>query len=140
MRRFFAATGVSLAAVASCSDWADVGYDYGSGGQGAVAGLTPSGGLSVNTGGSTGGRLGSGGATPECEPRTCRGKLYACGNCDDDDGDQLIDALDPDCLGPCDDDEQALSSGTVAANCRLDCAFDRNAGLGNDRCDWNQRC
>jgi hypothetical protein len=141
VRRFFAAAGACFVAAASCSDWADVGYDFGSGGQGAAAGREPSGGLAVNTGGSTGGLgLGSGGATPECEQRTCRGKLYACGNCDDDDGDQRSDALDPDCLGPCDDDEATLSPGTVAANCRLDCTFDRNAGLGNDRCDWDQRC
>jgi len=141
VRGFFAAAGVSLVAAASCSDWADVGYDFGAGGQSGGGGMEASGGLSLGTGGVlSGGALGSGGATPECEQRACRGKLYACGDCEDDDGDQLIDALDPECLGPCDDDEGTLSSGTVAANCRLDCLFDRNAGAGNDRCDWDQRC
>jgi hypothetical protein len=59
----------------------------------------------------------------------------------DDDADGLIDALDPECLGACDDSEESFSSGSViSANCRRDCAFDRNSGAGNDRCDRDLRC
>jgi hypothetical protein len=73
----------------------------------------------------------------------CRGKPYQCGNCSDDDGDGLVDALDPDCLGPCDDDELGLSTGlkgNQSASCREDCYFDGDNGVGNDKCEWSPAC
>jgi hypothetical protein len=69
--------------------------------------------------------------------------VKACGNCADDDGDGLIDALDPECLGPCDDDEAGLSSGlsgNTSNTCRQDCYFDSDEGAGNDQCLWSQAC
>jgi hypothetical protein len=83
------------------------------------------------------------GGEPPCVNTSCRGKEYQCGNCSDDDADGLVDALDPDCLGPCDDDELGLStglSGTQAAACRQDCYFDGDAGPGNDKCEWSSSC
>src|SRR5262245_60451209 len=41
----------------------------------------------------------------------CQGHVYACGNTIDDDGDGLIDAQDPDCLGPCDNTEDSYFGG-----------------------------
>lgn len=85
------------------------------------------------------------GAKPaaECQPTPCGNVLLACGNCIDDDGDGLVDAADPECLGPCDDSESELFSGKaprVNGSCRTDCYFDRNSGSGNDGCSWSYRC
>jgi hypothetical protein len=85
---------------------------------------------------------GAGGATA-CEPASCRGKVYACGNCDDDDDDGLIDADDPECTGPCDDLEQSLGVGLPGENssgCQEDCYFDRGNGLGGGDCRFSHAC
>ena len=98
-----------------------------------------------------GGGAGQGGAgapavidAGPCVPVTCGGGTpYACGNCQDDDGDSWVDASDPECLGPCDDSELELYSGIespVTGSCRSDCYFDRNAGSGDDGCSWSYRC
>ena len=58
-------------------------------------------------------------------------------------GDGWADASDPECLGPCDDSEGELFSGTetmVTGSCRVDCYFDRNSGSGDDGCGWSHRC
>jgi hypothetical protein len=93
---------------------------------------------------SSGGDASSGGRDqPPCEPALCRGRLYACGNCLDDDGDGAFDAFDPHCLGPCDDDESALGTGLrqePGASCRRDCYFDGDNGPGNDQCAWSDAC
>jgi hypothetical protein len=76
-------------------------------------------------------------------PIECRGKPLHCGDCLDNDDDGVVDAMDPDCLGPCDDDEDGLSSGMVVTqspNCRLDCYFDGDSGVGNDQCEWSHKC
>lgn len=78
-----------------------------------------------------------------CETARCAGQLRACGNCVDDDGDGLLDAADPECLGPCDDSEAELFTGEsirVNPSCRSDCFFDLNAGTGDDGCDWSLEC
>jgi hypothetical protein len=78
-----------------------------------------------------------------CTPAPCGGVEYECGNCSDDDGDGESDALDPECLGPCDDSEGELFNGTttnVNGSCRADCYFDRNTGSGDDGCSWSYRC
>jgi hypothetical protein len=136
----------------ACSDRVEVGYDLvesgapgtggsdSSGGSGTSGGSSASGGVLAGTGGAS--EAGTGGAAPaECQTVACRGRVLECGNCTDDDADGRIDALDPECLGPCDDSEASLSSGTPASdNCRLDCAFDRDSGGGNDRCLRDLRC
>jgi hypothetical protein len=80
---------------------------------------------------------------PSCEPTECRGQVYDCGNCQDDDQDGLVDAIDPDCLGPCDNDETVLGTGlstTATGSCKQDCYFDGDNGPGNDKCEWSHRC
>lgn len=92
---------------------------------------------------SSGGTAGAAGA-PECIPRSCGGgPPYACGNCLDDDDDGLIDADDPDCLGPCQNNELSYYGnipGQSGGNCGRDCYFDSDSGAGNDDCHWDHRC
>jgi hypothetical protein len=83
------------------------------------------------------------GGASGCVQTLCRGKPYQCGDCMDNEGDGLIDAADPECLGPCDDDEAGFSTGlsmSGGAPCRQDCYFDGDSGSGNDMCEWNQQC
>ncbi len=73
----------------------------------------------------------------------CQGHIYACGNTLDDDGDGLADSLDPDCLGPCSNNEAGFFlniPGGDSAPCSLDCYFDQDQGSGNDECAWDHRC
>lgn len=80
-----------------------------------------------------------------CYTAACSGRLYACGNCLDDDGDGLIDAQDPTCLGPCHNTESSFATGipggTGGSTCgSLDCYFDPNSGNGDDKCEWSHSC
>jgi len=78
-----------------------------------------------------------------CQPVRCSGSPRQCGNCIDDDSDGVLDANDPECLGPCDDSEGELSTGIsvrVNGSCRSDCYFDLNSGSGDDGCSWSFRC
>jgi hypothetical protein len=79
---------------------------------------------------------------PSLDPPTCVGSTsYECANGRDDDGDGLVDLDDPDCMSPCDYSEDALSTGQNWFNdCRVDCAFDSNEGMGDDGCMWDLRC
>ena len=83
------------------------------------------------------------GATGACTVTPCRGKIYACGDCIDNDADGLIDSADPECLGPCDNTEDSYFSGLPGQNsapCKQDCYFDQGSGAGNDTCYWSQKC
>jgi hypothetical protein len=76
-----------------------------------------------------------------CKPLACEGKTYACGDCEDNDGDGKVDLLDPECISPCDDQEDSFATGLPGDNmdpCKQDCFFDGNSG--NDACDWNLAC
>lgn len=76
-------------------------------------------------------------------PVMCQSHLYLCGNGMDDDGDGLIDSFDPDCLGPCDNNEEGfdlLISGGDTPTCLRDCYYDQDQGPGNDQCAWDTRC
>lgn len=75
-------------------------------------------------------------------PLDCSGTTYSCTNGIDDDGDGLIDLFDPECTGPCDDDESSFQTGIPGDNmdCKQDCFFDGNSGQGNDGCNWDLRC
>ncbi len=132
-----------LAQVSSgCGQIVPVGVDdpWEAAGSGALAGA--GGVLGVGgAGAGTAGNVAAGGEPP-CEPTLCRGKSYACGDCNDNDEDGQADAADLGCLGPCDDDEVGLSTGiaNTGGSCRQDCYFDGDAGPGNDKCDWNHRC
>ncbi len=72
----------------------------------------------------------------------CNGKVWQCGNGIDDDGDGKVDADDPECTGPCDDDEGSFQTGIPGDNmdCKQDCFFDGNSGSGDDKCEWNLKC
>lgn len=141
-----AALGLLL--VHGCGQTVEVGRDdaLSAAGAGAAAGVGAAAG-SLTLGGlaglaAMGGSTGHAGAAP-CQVTLCRGKEYQCGNCSDDDADGLSDSLDPDCLGPCDDDELGLSTGLKAnqsSACRQDCYFDGDSGQGNDKCEWSHAC
>jgi len=128
-----------------CGQTVEVGVDDALTTGGTLAGSAGVGGMPQLGGAVFGGSAGSGaqGGEAPCVPILCRGKAYECGDCSDDDGDGLIDARDPDCLGPCDDDELGLSTGlgtSQSAACRQDCYFDGDNGPGNDKCQWSHSC
>jgi hypothetical protein len=78
-----------------------------------------------------------------CEPASCQGHIYQCGDCLDNDGDGQLDAADVDCLGPCDNTEDSYYGGIPGQNnspCRQDCYFDQDTGTGNDECYWSHNC
>ncbi len=78
-----------------------------------------------------------------CVVTPCSGKIYACGDCLDNDADGLIDSADPECLGPCDNTEDSFFNGLPGQNsapCKQDCYFDQGSGAGNDDCYWSQKC
>lgn len=105
--------------------------------QGGASGMTGSGGTV------SGGSAGTAGAGGDCTPTKCEGVEYACGNCDDDDGDGDIDSDDIHCTGPCDDNETSFAIDIFAGNgpaCKLDCFFDGDVGSGNDGCNWSHTC
>jgi len=79
----------------------------------------------------------------ECRITYCQGILYECGDCEDNDGDDVADSKDRDCLGPCDNNESGYNTmipGGNAAGCKQDCYFDKDTGDGNDKCEWDHRC
>jgi hypothetical protein len=83
------------------------------------------------------------GGTYICYTATCQGKLYACGDCMDNDGDGLVDAYDSNCLGPCQNNEAGLFGAIPGQNnapCKMDCYWDQDTGSGNDSCNWDHRC
>jgi hypothetical protein len=110
---------------------------------GAPSGGAPSGGGGTSSGGtSSGGSAGVGAGAPT-EIAECQGKIYACGDLLDNDGDGLVDSQDPDCLGPCDDTEDSYYGGIpgqAGPGCKVDCYFDQDSGAGNDDCYWSHEC
>ena len=131
---------------ANCSERIEVGRDLpaASAAAAGAAIAAGAGGLSSSTGGVAGPNGGTGGAAVHtCQVTACQGKVYQCGNCLDDDGDQLLDSDDPDCTGPCDNTEDSYFGGIPGQNnapCREDCYFDQDTGAGNDHCYWDQEC
>jgi hypothetical protein len=76
------------------------------------------------------------GAVARCGARPC-----ACDDGLDNDGDGLIDGLDPECTGALDEDEATFSTGkeNKAKSCR-DCFWDENQGAGDDSCRYPSEC
>lgn len=137
------AAAIVLGTFVGCGGCGDGGDQTGDGG------TLPDGGSPNNSNDS--GMSNDGGPTPVvvdggglCYPALCGTQSYQCGNCADDDSDGLIDSRDPDCLGPCHNDESSFDIGIQAAkggNCdSLECYYDTNAGRGNDNCWSSFRC
>ncbi len=95
---------------------------------------------STGTAGSSGGSAGSGGSGGGI--LQCGNKVYECGDGIDNDGDGKTDQEDPECTGPCDNDEGSFATGIPGDNvdCKQDCFFDGNSGSGDDKCEWNLKC
>jgi hypothetical protein len=109
----------------------------GSGAAGGASGLPGAGGGTVS-GAGVGGADGGWSGGSNCDPNGPK-----CNNCKDDDNDGLIDAADPECIGPLDNDEATFATGVPGDNvdaCKQDCFFDGNSGQGDDGCDWNLKC
>lgn len=120
----------------ACGDELSVGRNYERGGAGGAAGY-------AGTLGGIGGLVGDGqaGDAAACTITPCRGNIYACGDCLDNDGDGQVDAADSACLGACDNDEESFHDGhQTGARCRQDCYFDLDTGVGNDGCIWSHQC
>lgn len=69
--------------------------------------------------------------------------VCACSDGKDNDTDQLVDAADPECTGPQDNDESSYATGIPGDNMDTfvqDCFFDGDSGGGNDGCRWDIRC
>jgi hypothetical protein len=147
--RWVGLVGLGLLLAGACSSDDDNGGEAGTGGSGAAAGD----GTGATAGGSAaaGGVSASGGAAAAggtvdggpCVPLTCQGKTYQCGDCIDNDGDGKVDMQDPDCLGPCHNNESSFAlmiPGGDGPACTVDCYFDQDSGAGNDKCCWDHRC
>jgi len=147
----FFASPLAIALAPGCSgETGSSGTSSTQSGSGGSSTGTNSGG-STGTGGTgnTGGGSGTGAGTATgvgggpTTVATCQGKVYACGDLIDNDGDGLIDSQDPDCLGPCDNTEDSYYGGIPGQNnapCKSDCYFDQDTGSGNDDCYWSHKC
>ncbi len=80
-------------------------------------------------------------AGPALATVVCGDHVCACSDGRDNDGDGLIDGLDPECTGPSDDDEHSFATGAPQkpSDCR-DCFWDDNAGNGDDGCRYPKEC
>ncbi len=113
----------------------------GSGGSGTGGTNTTGTGGSNTTGSGGSNTTGAGGSSG------AGGKLVIgqtqCSDGIDNDGDGKIDYLDPECVGPGDNDEGSFGTGISGDNvdpCRQDCFFDGNSGMGDDKCEWQLKC
>jgi hypothetical protein len=91
----------------------------------------------------TGGSDTGGSSTTEpAGANACTGKLYACGDGLDNDGDGAIDNADFECISPCDDDEGSFQTDLpgMAEDCRNDCFWDSDSGAGQDKCRYDLQC
>jgi hypothetical protein len=74
----------------------------------------------------------------------CAGRVRACADGMDNDEDGLVDSDDPDCFGPCDNNESSYYPDHPGAGggwvCELDCYFDGDYGSGGGDCSWTVRC
>ena len=121
------------------SAWLSVGCNNSSPGANTGSG----GGSGASSG--SGGTSGAGGVTDGSffDGAKIQPGMTQCTDGIDNDNDGLIDAADPDCTGPLDNDESSFATGIPGDNmdpCKQDCFFDGNSGQGDDGCDWNLKC
>ncbi len=150
------AVGALVVSAAACSDdTSSAGGGTAGNGSGATSsGANTSAGGNVNTGGNVnvggntnvGGGVNTGGGgvvNPPTEIAPCGNQTFECGDLIDNDNDGLLDSVDPDCLGPCDNSEDSyfpdLPSNTNNS-CKLDCYWDSGDGSGDDDCFWSHEC
>lgn len=117
-----------------------------------TTGNSPSSGDDTSTAESSGSATATGTGTTDattgpvgpCTPVACGdGKIWACGDCLDNDGDGKVDLADLECISPCDDREDTFATGLPGDNmdpCKQDCFFDGNSGGGKGDCSWNLAC
>jgi hypothetical protein len=101
------------------------------------AGAPSTGGTDATSGGTSGtaGTAGTAGA-PAFGTTQCNDGI-------DNDGDGLIDGMDPECSGPWDNDESSFATGIPGDNKDpkwQDCFFDGNSGAGDDGCRYATGC
>jgi hypothetical protein len=108
------------------------------------AGTGTSGAAGAGQGGTSG--TANGGAGGTGTPIVDGGRITfgstECTDGKDNDGDGLIDAMDPECTGPLDNDESSFATGIPGDNidqCQ-DCFFDGDSGQGNDGCAYPSSC
>lgn len=143
--------GIAVGPVACSSDDGDV--PFGGAGSSVDGGesASSSGGRSSNGDGGTSdgsGVGGTGAGTSATAGTTSSGGTTAttgaaCDNGIDDDGDGLVDGLDPECTGPFDNDEGSFATGIPGDNRDpkwQDCFFDGNSGAGDDGCRYHTDC
>jgi hypothetical protein len=144
--------GLALTLAAGCHSTSSVGIGdagwesgagSGQGGIGAAPGSGPAGGGAgaMTAAGGAGAINGAGGGGSTSFG--CPINPSACSDGKDNDGDGLFDGADPECSGPCDNDEASFATGIPGDNidaCKQDCFFDGNSGMGDDRCEWNLKC
>jgi hypothetical protein len=127
---------------------AAAGNGQGKAGNNAYTGSNTGGNAGTSVGGGGQGGGGQGGAgTPPGTPTYCPVQPSQCSNGLDDDGDGKVDAEDPECSGPCDNDESSFATGIPGdniddlASCRQDCFFDGDSGDEDGKdCQWDLRC
>jgi hypothetical protein len=94
-------------------------------------------------GGGGGGEIDAGGGGGGGGSIDCTADGPQCNNCEDDDGDELIDGADIQCSGALDDDESSFATGIPGDNIDpvlQDCFFDGNSGEGEDGCQRPTCC
>ncbi len=76
-------------------------------------------------------------------PNDCTPEGPECSDCEDNDGDGLIDGFDPHCTSWEDDDESSFATAIPGDNrdgTWQDCFFDGNSGAGDDGCNLHTCC
>lgn len=112
-------------------------------GEGGDGTFTEGGGATSNPGTSGGASSGSTAGGSNVGTAGTSTSNAACNNGLDDDGDGLIDGLDPECTGPLDNDEGSFATGIPGDNRDpkwQDCFFDGNSGAGDDGCRYRTEC
>lgn len=142
---------VGAASASACgSDNQNGGTAGTSGVSGSSAGGSTTGGSANGATGGTSAAGGAGGIVSD-SPFTltadgqvaCGTGACACSDGIDNDGDGLIDGLDPECTGPFDNDESSFATGIPGDNVDpkwQDCFFDGNSGAGDDGCRYSTDC
>ncbi|HEX2672038.1 MAG TPA: hypothetical protein VHM25_14245, partial [Polyangiaceae bacterium] len=98
--------------VFSCTENIEVGRNHASGAGNGGAASNAAGASAAGTS-----AAGASGSPPHtCQPAACQGKVYDCGDCDDNDRDGLTDSDDPECTGPCDNTEDSYYGGIPGQN------------------------